>query len=301
MPTTLNPHLRMTTHRHTRDAAVAAVLSKLSNLAMLPEIAARVLRLAEDPDVTMGRMAEVISTAPELSARILRIVNSAFYGFPGEVRSIERAAVLMGLESIKNVTIAASLTRAFQGRPLSRSFSPRDLWTHSLAVAAATRLVALEIDRRLAEEAFLAGLLHDIGLMAELQYDRQKVGVVLARMEADPAADLLRLEEQTFGATHQDFGAALLRGWNLPSSFCQVAEGHHRPLTLPAEHQTLPLMVHVADRLVAGCQPPFMLDEHSTQIADTILDQLRLTREQLAAIAEAIPAAVQELTAALGG
>ena len=187
----------------TRETAVAAALSKLSNLAMLPEIAVRVIRLAEDPNVTMSQMADVISTSPELCVRILRVVNSAFYGIAGEVRTIQRATTLMGLESVKNVTIAASLTRLFHGRQLSPKFSPRDLWTHSLAVAAATRLIAVRSKSGVAEEAFLAGMVHDVGLIAELQLDRQKLATVLARMEDDEAADLLAVEEAAFGANHQ--------------------------------------------------------------------------------------------------
>ncbi len=289
----------MTTQLDTRDAAVAAVLGRLSHLAMLPDVAVRVLALAGDPNVTMARMAEVISLAPELTGRILRIVNSAFYGFPGQIRSIERATILMGLESVKNVTIAASLTRAFLGRPVSATFSPRDLWTHSLAVAAASRFVALEMNRGLAEEAFLAGLMHDIGLTAALQFDRQKVAAVLAQMEADPAADILRVEEQVFGATHQDFGAALLQGWKLPAVFSQVTASHHCPFDLPVARRTLPMIVYVADRLAAALEPPFVLDDRATEIPDEALDHLRLTHAQVEAILPALPAAISELQAAL--
>ncbi len=291
---------RMTTQFHTRDAAVAAVLGRLSHLAMLPDVAVRVLALAADPNVTMARMAEVISVSPELTSRILRIVNSAFYGFPGHIRSIERATILLGLESVKNVTIAASLTRAFVGRPVSATFSPRDLWTHSLAVAAASRLVALEMDRGLAEEAFLAGLMHDIGLTAALQSDRQKVVAVLAKMEADPSANILDVEEQIFGATHQDFGAALLHVWTLPAVFSQVTASHHCPFDLPVTQRTLPMIVYVGDRLAAALEPPFVLDDRSTDITDEALDHLRLTPAQVNAILPALPGAVNELQAALG-
>lgn len=289
----------MTTQLDTRDAAVAAVLGRLSHLAMLPDVAVRVLALAGDPNVTMARMAEVISVSPELSSRILRVVNSAFYGFPGHIRSIERATILMGLESVKNVTIAASLTRAFLGRPVSATFSPRDLWTHSLAVAAASRLVALDMHRGLAEEAFLAGLMHDIGLTAALQFDRQRVAAVLAQMEADPSADILRVEEQIFGATHQDFGAALLRNWNLPAVFSLVTASHHGPFDLPAAQRTLPMIVYIGDRLAAALEPPFVLDDRSTAIPDEALAHLRLTRAQVEAILPQLPGAVSELHAAL--
>ena len=284
----------------TRETAVAAALGKLSNLAMLPEIAVRVIRLAEDPNVSMSQMADLISTSPELCVRILRVVNSAFYGIAGEVRTIQRATTLMGLESVKNVTIAASLTRLFHGRPLSPTFSPRDLWTHSLAVAAATRVLAVRSKSGAVEEAFLAGMVHDVGLIAELQLDRQKLATVLARMEDDKVADLLAVEESTFGATHQDFGAGLLRAWKLPRIFALAAGWHHRPFELPLSERALPVMVHVGDRLVATCTPGLLLDDASTEISEAALDSVRLTRAQMDDILVCLPQALAEITSALG-
>jgi len=282
-----------------RETAVAAALGKLSNLAMLPEIAIRVIRLAEDPNVTMSQMADVISTSPELCVRILRVVNSAFYGIPGEVRTIQRATMLMGLESVKNVTIAASLTRLFHGRPLSPKFSPRDLWTHSLAVAAATRLIAVRSKSAVVEEAFLAGMVHDVGLIAELQLDRQKLATVLARMEDDEAADLLAVEEAAFGANHQDFGAGLLRAWKLPRIFSLAAGWHHRPFELQGSDRALPVMVHVGDRLVAACTPGLQLDDPSTAISEAALDAVHLTSAQMDDILARMPQAIAEISSAL--
>ena len=161
---------RRPTGGHPRAQAVISAIGKAPNLPMLPEIAIRILQLADDPESTVQDMSDAVSRSPELCARILRVVNSAFYGLPGQVSSIHRAVALVGLASIKNIAIAASLTRVFQGRPLSATFAPRDLWTHSMAVAAAARLVATTTTMRLADEAFLAGLIHDLGLMVELQY-----------------------------------------------------------------------------------------------------------------------------------
>lgn len=266
---------------------------------MLPETAARVLRLADDPYVTMARLADVISTSPELCARILRIVNSAFYGFPGEVRSIQHATTLMGLESVRNVTIAASLTRFFQGRPLSPRFSPRDVWSHSLSVAAASRLLAAATKPALADEAFLAGMLHDIGLMVELQLDRTKLASLLALLETTPPPDIIDAEEATFGASHQDFGAALLTAWNLPSTMSLTAQYHHHPATVPAAHRFMPTLVHVADRLVLTCSPGFLLDSPAAEVDDATLDVVRLTRDQLAAVRDALPDAIKDILAVL--
>lgn len=266
---------------------------------MLPETAARVLRLADDPYVTMARLAEVISTSPELCARILRIVNSAFYGFPGEVRSIQHATTLMGLESVRNVTIAASLTRMFQGRPLSTKFSPRDIWSHSLSVAAASRLLASATRPALADEAFLAGMLHDIGLMVELQLDRTKLASLLAIIESGTCTDIVAAEEATFGASHQDFGAALLTAWNLPTTMSLTAQYHHRPHALPAAHRMMPSLVHIADRLVMSCSPGFLLDAPASEIDETLLDIVRLSREQLAEVCAALPDAIKSILSVL--
>lgn len=282
-----------------RDAVIALALARSSNLAMLPETATRVLRMADDPYVTMSRLADVISTSPELCARILRIVNSAFYGFPGEVRSIQHATTLMGLESVRNVTIAASLTRMFQGRQLSTKFSPRDIWTHSLSVAAAARLLAVKVAPGVADEAFLAGMLHDIGLMVELQLDRTKLATLLTLIESKGGGDLLRAEESTFGASHQDFGAALLTAWNLPSTMSLTAQYHHRPHALPPAHRFMPTLVHVADRLVAACTPGFLLDDPSVEIDDEVLAVVRLPRDELSEVVEGLPAAIREILAVL--
>lgn len=284
----------MLTEVRSKESAVAAALSRLSQLAMLPEVAARVLKLADDPNVTMGKLADVISTSPELSARILRIVNSAFYGLPGEVRSIERATTLMGLNSVRNVTIAASLTRVFQGRPLSPNFAPRDLWIHSLSVATATRLVAGIVSPAVADEAFLAGLLHDIGLMVELQVNRVKLAAVLSIVEAEGGQSVLEAEDASFGATHQDFGEGLLRSWKLPDIFPLVAGSHHAPMAVAGGQRTLPAMVHVADRLVAASGGAFLLDDPTPDVSDDVLDIVRLTREQLADIVTVMPLAIAD-------
>ena len=284
----------MLTEVRSKESAVAAALARLSQLAMLPEVATRVLKLADDPNVTMAKLSDVISTSPELSARILRIVNSAFYGLPGEVRSIERATTLMGLNSVRNVTIAASLTRVFQGRPLSPNFSPKDIWVHSLSVATATRLIAGIVAPGVADEAFLAGLLHDIGLMVELQVNRVKLAAVLAMLEADGGQTLLAAEDASFGATHQDFGEGLLRAWKLPEVFSLVAGSHHAPMSVPGGQRMIPAMVHVADRLVAASGGPFLLDDPTPDVTDDVLETVRLTREQLGDILTVLPLAIAD-------
>jgi len=177
-----------------RATVVARSLDRVPQLAMLPTVAMRVMNVAADPNATPRAMADVVAHSPELCARILRVVNSALFGFPREVTSIDRAIALMGMESVKNVAVAASVSKVFSGGPLTQTFGPQSLWLHSVTVAGAARLVAKSLRRAPIDEAFLAGLIHDIGHMVQLQVERTRLAVLLKQLEGDTASDLLERE-----------------------------------------------------------------------------------------------------------
>ncbi len=282
----------------TREQAVAAAIREISHIATLPEITLKIIQLVEDPKSTAQDLHNVISKDPALCTRILKVVNSAFYGLPGQIGSINRAIVLLGLNAVKNIAIAASLTKLFKGGQLTAKFSPRDLWTHSVAVGTATRMIATTMKLGLTDEAFLAGLLHDVGIMVEMQYDRNKLVEVLNRCEAagegvDP--QMMAAEEAVYNANHQDFGAALSERWKFPRPFAFVTGWHHRPLELPYDQRTLPTMVYIADHLSAGAGIGFKLDCPFAEISDDALDQIKLSREQLEIIRAGLPEAVKDV------
>mgnify|MGYP003386738839 CR=1 FL=1 len=272
-----------------RDAAVAAAIREISHIATLPEITLKIIQLVEDPNSTANDLHNVIAKDPALCTRILKVVNSAFYGLPGQIGSINRAIVLLGLNAVKNIAIAASLAKLFKGSQLTPNFSARDLWMHSVAVAAATKQQADKLKLGLSDEAFLAGLLHDVGIMVMLQYDRQKLVEVLNKTSATPGSNMMTHELAVFGATHQDFGAALCEKWKFPRAFSYVTGYHHRPLELPEDTRTLPCMVYVADRLAATLKDGFGLDVPDVEISQEVLDVLKLTREDIDAMQAALP------------
>ncbi|MBL8991041.1 MAG: HDOD domain-containing protein, partial [Phycisphaerae bacterium] len=158
---------------------MAAAIREISHIATLPEVTLKIIRLVEDPSSTAQDLHQVIAKDPALSTRILKVVNSAFYGLPGQIGSINRAIVLLGLNAVKNIAIAASLAKLFKGGQLTPSFSAKDLWSHAAATAAATKMIADKLRIGLSDEAFLAGLIHDVGLMVMMQYDRNKLIEVL--------------------------------------------------------------------------------------------------------------------------
>lgn len=276
-----------------REQVVSAAIREISHIATLPEITLKIIDLVEDPKSTAQDLHEVISNDPALSSRILKVVNSSFYGLPGQIGSINRAIVLLGLNAVKNIAIAASLAKLFRGGELTPNFSARDLWTHCNAVAATSKYIADQLKLGLGDEAFLAGLMHDIGIMVEMQFDRNKLIEVIGQVGADaegvPANDMLEAETQIFGANHQQFGFALCEKWKFPKSFQQVCGFHHRPLDLAAENRTLSAIIYVADRLVADLGEGFRLDLADTKIDPAVRDVLGLSDEKLAFIRESLP------------
>jgi HD-like signal output (HDOD) protein len=290
----------MSTQTGTREQAVAAAIREISHIATLPEITLKIIELVESPTSTAQDLHKVIANDPALCSRILKVVNSAFYGLPGQIGSINRAIVLLGLNAVKNIAIAASLAKLFRGGSLTPDFSAKDLWSHSIATAAGCKMIADTMKLGLGDEAFLAGLIHDIGIIVEIQFDRQKlietVGRVGAGESGVPSLDMLEVETEIFGANHQEFGQGLCEKWKFPRNFALVTGYHHRPLELAADQRTLVTIVSTADRLAGAIKPGFRMDLKSLEVPADMLDVLKLTREGLGEIAAKLPAQIETVS-----
>ncbi len=276
---------------------VAAAIQEISHIATLPEVTMKIIQLVEDPDSTAADLNKVISNDPALGARILKVVNSAFYGLPGQIGSINRAIVLLGLNAVKNIAIAASLAKLFRGGKICNHFDARDLWMHSLATATGTRLLAEKIGLGLPDEAFLAGLIHDIGVMVEIQAKRAQFAEVIEIVHNDPTKTFRQVEQEIIGATHEHFGAGLCKLWKFPVSFAYVTGFHHHPWDLPANARALTNLVHVADILAARLDGAVSVLTEHTEVRPDILTELKLTNEQLDDVLSQLPKAMEEAKA----
>ena len=289
---------------HEREQIVTNAIREISHIATLPEITVKVVELVEDPKSTAQDLHKVISSDPALCSRILKVVNSSFYGLPGQIGSINRAIVMLGLNAVKNIAIAASLAKLFRGGDLTPTFSARELWTHSNVTAAAAKITANSLRLGLADEAFLAGLIHDIGLMVEMQADRNKLIEVLRQVGADskgvPANDFITAENAIFEANHQEFGAGLCEKWKFPKSFAMVTGFHHRPMEVPAETRTLTALIYVADRLAAETGMGFRQDLLNTNIDPEVMDFLKLSSEKLAEVRTQLAGQAKDVSGLLG-
>ena len=126
---TLPPHLQK-------------AMSRVTEISSLPEITTRIVQVVEDPRSTAHDMHEIVKNDPALAAKILKVVNSAFYGLPAQIASLDRAIVMLGLSAVKNIALAASLARLFKPEAITAQFTAKDLWKHCIAVGVCARLLS---------------------------------------------------------------------------------------------------------------------------------------------------------------
>jgi HD-like signal output (HDOD) protein len=247
------------------QSKVLDVVRKVSALATLPEVTAKIIQTVEDPRSTAAKLHQIVTHDPALVTRILKVVNSAFYGLPGQIGSVERAIVLLGLNAVKNIAVAASIGQLFKSGKLCPGFSARDLWTHCIAVGVAARDLAKQMMSPIAEEAFLAGMIHDVGILVALQSFPEQVAEVCGEAKLGEKS-FCDLEREIIGMDHQQLGATLAEQWKFPRS-CQLVAGyHHRPQTLLEQNRMLVNVVYVADTICCHSNRGFTLTAHKQEL-----------------------------------
>ncbi len=283
-----------------RDAIVAKAIQEISTIATLPEITLKIIDLVEDPTSTAQDLHQVITNDPALCSRILKVVNSSFYGLPGQIGSINRGIVLLGLNAVKNIAIATSLTKLFRAGDLSEHLSARDIWINATGLAAASKKIAEKAGVGFSDEAFLAGLLANIGIMVEMQALRDKL-IDVVENNSQTNRPFLELEEEYIGATHEDFGRALCEKWKFPKSFGFVTGFRHHPLDLPAENRMLACIVNLADHMTKKLSIGFTATVPTEDPDPAILEEVRITQEDYDEILEGLPENVETVQSVLGG
>jgi len=252
---------------------VEKAISSIGDLATLPEVTIRIIEIVENPKSTARDLHEVIKNDPALSVKVLKVVNSAFYGLPGQVASVDRAIILLGLSAVKNIAIAASIARLFKGSRISEHFTASDLWRHSVAVAVVARSIAkLAPHPAMADEIFVAGLIHDLGTLVERQAYPEQFAEVIDRCLSE-RIDFLECEREVIGADHQAFGVALTTKWKFPRHLRAAVGFHHNPESLSPELRNMAVLIRAADILACEEQVGFYLTACGGSITDEILER----------------------------
>ncbi len=269
-------------------------VQRISEISSLPEVTTKIVQVVEDPKATAHDMHEIVRTDPALATKILKVVNSAFYGLPSQIASLDRAIVLLGLSAVKNIALAASLSRLFKADAISEQFAARDLWRHCIAVGVCARMLARAANCSESDEAFVAGLVHDLGLITVQQLAAEKIQDVANRC-LDKPQNFCSVEEAIVGADHQAIGGALGARWKFPPGLRYVIAYHHEdPAELPPEFQKVNALTYIADVICCQQQFGFWLTAQMQEITDSVRQITGVTDTHIEQVSEALEEQVEE-------
>ena len=227
---------------------VWAKLKSAQDLPTLPKVANKVVRMAVDPNVSLREVARVVESDPALAFKILKVVNSAFYGFSREIGSISLAVNILGTREVILLTLGVSVFSAFPPVPGKPSFDREAFWRHSIGCGAIARALEERFRKGGYDELFSGGLLHDIGKVLLDQYFHLEFleALDISWRERIPMEEA---ELKVFGTTHEEVGGWLAERWQLPEGLVACIRYHHRPFEAPPEYREEVGFVHIADIL----------------------------------------------------
>ncbi len=251
----------------------------------LPHVAASVISLINDPEATMRAFEEVIQTDPVLVGRLLRLVNSAYYGLNQKVDSIGRAVAFLGMKNLHHLVVADAVKNIFDSRTQTAGFSKPALWAHCSAVSICAKMVAERIFSLNGDDAFLCGILHDFGLVVEEQVHPEKFTRICSL--SGTTTSLTALEQEIFATDHCEIGYTITLEWNIAPNIQEAILHHHR-ISDDIEITSLTGILQLSEYITDQLQYP-ELEQVRSEISPHLYDHLQDNLDEYTLIVEDLP------------
>ena len=272
----------------------AGLIKKYKRGNTLPHIVARLAQLINDDNSTLRDFEEIISLDPALVGRLLTLVNSSYYGLVHKVDSVSRAIALLGMKNLHNIAVTDALKGMFTSGGGDGGFSRDRLWIHCAATGICSKMIAERIFSINGDDAYLAGILHDIGLIVEWQGAEKKFLQAYSRLDHDEPA-IVALERKYLATDHCEIGYLLAKEWQIPDALCEAIRDHHTTVEDIRPESPLGILQiseYILNRLDFGVKeglsivPASSLAEHIqknideyTVLADDIPEEIERVRE----------------------
>jgi putative nucleotidyltransferase with HDIG domain len=224
------------------------LVQRIVDLPALPIVVPQMLRMVEDQRSSAGDLARVIASDQGLALRILRLANSAFYGFRREIVTINHAVVLLGFDTVRSIVLAATVFDTLNEGDVVSNFDRGQFWLHVGMTAAAARRLARNLRAADPEAAFVGGLLHDVGKVVLDRFFYRRYAEA-ARLAAEGPCLIREAEVTLFNTNHAEVGRWLTERWRFPAAIVEPVGFHHRPNGAAPEYRNLASVVHLADIL----------------------------------------------------
>jgi len=284
----------LSTKQHLHGNALKRKLFKgLDRLLPMPQVVLKAQNLLTDPNSTFDDLSGIIETDQEITLSILNVANSAYYSVKQEVYSVRQACLLLGLSIIGEIIMATGTSTLFSKALEAYNLKPKDLWQHSLTTALGSRKIADAISPDLANEAFLAGLFHDVGklILDEQIFSRNDAFKVILGNSPDTHS---KTEKQILGFDHSEVASVLCKKWKFPKAVTKAIRQHHH--SHPNPDDELACILYAADNLTHintnGNGNGDILD----QLDEGVVEFLALDEEALSSIMSGVNESVRQIT-----
>ena len=227
----------------------------IKEIPTLPVIYQELFQKMQEPNVSVSQIAEIISLDVALTTKILHLVNSAFYGYSQEIKTISRAVVILGFQAVRSAALAISVFDFFNGEDSSQ-IDMTQFWRHSIASGSICKVLASEMKINQQEEAFVVGLLHDTGKLIEKRYFSDDFNELVEAAQ-EQQLTWFDAEKVLFQINHAVIGKAIFRAWNFPPSVVDAVQFHHNPDSA-TKYPQMAALAHLGDYMAyhLGCPSP---------------------------------------------
>ena len=265
--------------------SLAEVCRGIDEISTLPHIAIRVVKVANNPDAGAREIKDVLETDPALSARVLRCVNSSAYGLSTKIANLQQAVAFLGLKQIRNLAMTAAVSSLFQNDVQVGAYDRKQLWRHLVSVGICARMVAMRLRLRHFEDIFLAGLLHDVGIVLEDQYAHHAFVGVIGSLA--PGTTVQEIEQRHLGFDHCTLGERVAKQWKLPCGTIDAIRWHHDSTSYHGQYLDTVQCVQLANYLCSA-KGVSALGLHLVEFPRDVILARGFQREDLLVLAESL-------------
>jgi putative nucleotidyltransferase with HDIG domain len=233
------------------EEKINRVVGGINNLPTPPIVFTQIQKVLNNPNTSAFDIAAILQEDPAMSAKVLKLTNSAYYGLSREIDSVKQAVMIVGLDAVKNLVLSASVISIFSKDQIDQEFQDY-FWRHSLATAFGARMLSRLLRTKLtfdAESGFSAGMLHDIGKMVISVYMSEESQQIKAKKAEQPNIPDYKIEDDILGYNHAHIGALLGQHWKLPTTLIEAVKFHHFPQLIETKDNNLPYLIHLANHL----------------------------------------------------
>lgn len=271
-------------------------LKNIDRLPSFPEVVHKVLKIIRNPDVEFKEISKEIIKDPGLTSDIIRLSNSAYYHPTKEIRSIEEAIKILGLNTLKEIVLVAAARGILKQPVEGYKLESKEMWEHSLMVAYLSMQITenLKLNNLPKDVAFTTGLMHDCGKIVLASTFKKALYMVQLEYQKNPEISFISLEKKFVGYTHPEIGAFLLKRWNFPDELVDAVLHIYEPEKSKI-NSTLTSIVHISNWIVVSAGIGIDIMGMNESLSDFALKKLNLTNEKLSLYYESIPEFLEQI------